>query len=184
VTLDSWWDAVQLRNCPCPYGSRDANLLPSVHQPSGRRRPPSHLAPGRDISFTVSRMGNDPAKVTDMTKYLRSPERPVRIQYARQAVQPVAISPNSAAHAGKVSGHYAFRKTPEFRRPFKGDVQWRHLRVRILRPQPRSPSLRAQLAFQGYMHIPAARLPQLNKKREAEEGGGSEAFRPALIAEP
>jgi hypothetical protein len=92
--------------------------------------------------------------------------------------------PNSAALAGKVSGHYAFRKTPEFRRPFKGDVQWRHLRVRILRPQPRSPSLRAQLAFQGYMHIPAARLPQLNKKREAEEGGGSEAFRPALIAEP
>jgi len=53
-----------------------------------------------------------------------------------QAVQLMAISPNSAALAG---GHYAFRKPPEFRRRFKEDVQWRHLRVRILQPQPGSP---------------------------------------------
>jgi hypothetical protein len=30
-------------------------------------------------------------------------------------------------------------KPPEFRRRFKEDVQWRHLRVRILQPQPGSP---------------------------------------------
>src|SRR5919204_5905578 len=38
---------LQLRSCSCPYGSRDANLLPSVHQPLGRRRQPSRLALGR-----------------------------------------------------------------------------------------------------------------------------------------
>src|SRR5215471_11860213 len=31
------------------------------------------------------------------------------------------------------------QKPPEFRRRFKEDVQWRHLRVRILQPQPGSP---------------------------------------------